>query len=96
MSGEGVRRDWRREGDKVIVSLPKPVLGPATLLITFEQPMNARGGVIHPGEVTPVGVQDERGFVEVVSPIQVKSEGLKAEGSLLKLDPSSCPPSCAC
>ncbi|MFA7234301.1 MAG: hypothetical protein WC076_09330 [Terrimicrobiaceae bacterium] len=89
--GQNVRRDWRREGNQVIVSLHQPVLGAATLLVTFEQPMSARGGTIKPGEVRPLGVQGERGFVRVVSPLQVKSRVLKADGALLKLDPLELP-----
>ncbi|HTU01520.1 MAG TPA: hypothetical protein VMG58_06875, partial [Candidatus Sulfotelmatobacter sp.] len=34
--GQNVQRDWRREGNQVIVSLHRPVLGGATLLVTFE------------------------------------------------------------
>lgn len=89
--GQGVRRDWRRQGNQVIVSLHQPVLGAATLLITFEQPMSARGGVIKPGEVRPLGVQGERGFVQVVSPLQVKYGVKKAEGGLLKMEPLELP-----
>ena len=89
--GQNVRRDWRREGNQVIVSLHQPVLGAATLLVTFEQPMSARGGMIAPGEVRPIGVQGERGFLQVVSPLQVKSDVLKAEGALLKLEPLELP-----
>jgi hypothetical protein len=89
--GQNVRRDWRREGNQVIVSLHQPVLGAATLLVTFEQPMSARGGLIKPGEVRPIGVQSERGFVQVVSPLQVKSQVVKAEGALLKLEPLELP-----
>lgn len=89
--GQNVRRDWRRDGDQIVVSLHQPVLGPGTLLVTFEQPMSARGGVIHPGEVRPLGVQSERGFVQVVSPLQVKSNVRKAEGGLLKLEPLELP-----
>jgi hypothetical protein len=89
--GQNVRRDWRREGNQVIVSLHQPVLGAATVLVTFEQPMSARGGDIKPGEVRPLGVQGERGFVQVVSPLQVKIQALKAEGSLLKLEPLELP-----
>ncbi|MEI6493814.1 MAG: hypothetical protein WCO94_14795, partial [Verrucomicrobiota bacterium] len=89
--GQNVRRDWRREGNQVIVSLHQPVLGAATLLITFEQPMSARGGVIKPGEVRALGVQGERGFVQVVSPLQVKTQILKADGALLKLEPLELP-----
>lgn len=91
VTGQNIRRDWRREGDEIIVSLHQPVLGPATVLITFEQPMSARGGVIDPGEVQPLGVQSERGYVQVVSPLQVKSKVLKADGGLLRLEPSELP-----
>jgi hypothetical protein len=89
--GQNVRRDWRREGDQVIVALHQPVLGAATLLITFEQPMSARGGTIQPGVVRPLGVQAERGFVQVVSPLQVKHAVKRADGALLKLEPMELP-----
>ncbi|HVS54595.1 MAG TPA: hypothetical protein VHD62_19725 [Opitutaceae bacterium] len=91
VTGQNVRRDWRREGDQVIVSLHQPVLGAATLLITFEQPMSARGGAIRPGEVRPLGVQAERGFIQVVSPLQVKHEIRRADGGLLKLESAELP-----
>ncbi len=91
ITGQNVRRDWRREGDQVIVSLHQPVLGAATLLLTFEQPMSARGGVITPGVVRPLGVESERGFLQVVSPLQVKHEIRRAEGALLKLEPTELP-----
>jgi hypothetical protein len=87
IDGQGVR-GWRREGDTVIVALDKPSLGAATVLLTFEQPLAARGGVIHPGEIHPVGVQGERGFIQVVSPFQIRQSVVKAEGKLLKLEPT--------
>ncbi|HEX2855447.1 MAG TPA: hypothetical protein VHO24_19585 [Opitutaceae bacterium] len=89
--GQNVRRDWRREGNQVIVTLHQPVLGAATLLITFEQPMSARGGTIRPGELRPLGVQSERGFLQVVSPLQVKHKINTADGGLLKLEPLELP-----
>lgn len=89
--GQNVRRDWRREGNQVIVTLHQPVLGAATLLITFEQPMSARGGTIRPGELRPLGVQSERGFLQVVSPLQVKHTINTADGGLLKLEPLELP-----
>jgi hypothetical protein len=89
--GQNVRRDWRREGNQVVITLHQSVLGAATVLITFEQPMSARGGTIHPGEVRPLGVQNERGFVQVVSPLQVKHSISRAEGGLLKLEPLELP-----
>jgi hypothetical protein len=82
VTGQNVGRDWRRDGNTVIVPLSRPVLGTGTLLLTFEQPMNARGGTLSPGEVKPLDVQGERGFVQVVSPLQVNqkstSEGVLA------------------
>jgi len=89
--GQNVQRDWRRDGDQVIVSLHQPVLGGATLLVTFEQPMSARGGTISPGQVRPLGVQAERGYIEVVSPLQVKTSILRAEGGLLRLESTELP-----
>jgi hypothetical protein len=91
VSGQNVGRDWRREGDVVIVPLSRPVLGAGTILLTFEQSMNARGGTISPGEIKPLNVQGERGYVQVVSPLQVKHQVTKSEGALLKLDPSELP-----
>jgi hypothetical protein len=89
--GQNVRRDWRREGNQVVVALHQPVLGAATLLVTFEEPMSARGGVVRPGEVRPLGVQAERGYLQVVSPLQVKHEVRTATGGLLRLEPLELP-----
>lgn len=90
VTGQNVGRDWRREGDTVIVPLSRPLLGAGTLLLTFEQPMNPRGGGVSPGEVRPLGVQGERGFVQVVSPLQVNHKET-TDGALLKIDPSEIP-----
>jgi DNA-binding response OmpR family regulator len=53
--------------------------------------MSARGGAIQPGQVRPLGVQAERGYVQVVSPAQVKHEVRKADGGLLRLEPLELP-----
>ncbi|MGD9417701.1 MAG: hypothetical protein Q7R22_002080 [Verrucomicrobiota bacterium JB025] len=90
VTGQNVGRDWRRDGNVVIVPLSSPVLGAGTLLLTFEQPMNSMGGTFSPGEVKPLGVQGERGYVQVVSPLQVKHEST-SEGGLLEIDASELP-----
>ncbi len=90
VTGLNVGRDWRRDGNTVIVPLSRPVLGASTLLLTFEQPMNSRGGTLSPGEVEPMGVQGERGFVQVVSPLQVNQKST-SEGALLAIDPTEIP-----
>jgi hypothetical protein len=89
VTGQNVGRDWRRDGNTVIVPLSRPVLGAGTLLLTFEQPMSARGGTLSPGEVRPLDVQGERGFVQIVSPLQVNHKST-SEG-VLAIDPSEIP-----
>ncbi len=91
VTGQNVGRDWRREGNTVIVPLSRPVLGTGTVLLTFEQPMSARGGDLTPGEVRPLEVQGERGYVQVVSPLQVKFAKPVSEGPLLAIDPTELP-----
>lgn len=91
VTGQNVGRDWRREGNVVIVPLSRPVLGTGTVLLTFEQPMSARGGTLTPGEVRPLDVQGERGYVQVVSPLQVNFDKPTSEGPLLAIDPSELP-----
>ena len=90
VTGQNVGRDWRRDGNTVIIPLSRPVLGTGTVLLTFEQPMNSLGGNLSPGEVKPLGVQGERGFVQVVSPLQVNHDST-SEGALLAIDPSELP-----
>src|SRR6185369_8627031 len=41
--------------------------------------------------VKPLGVSAERGYLQVVSPVQVKTTIAKAEGNLLKLEPLELP-----
>ena len=52
---------------------------------------DGRGGTIQPGQVRPLGVQAERGYVQVVSPAQVKHEIRQTAGGLLKLEPLELP-----
>ena len=84
-------RTWRRDGDTLIVSLQQPILGAYTLLVTFEEKPNVADGSFQAGLVTPLGVQGDRGFVEVVSPVQVEMESLLVSSQLLVLDPLELP-----
>lgn len=90
VEGQNVRT-WRREGDKLIVSLHQPVIGPSTLLVTFEETIPTAGGSLEAGRVAPLGVADERGYIEVVSPGQVKIAVEKISPELLALDPLELP-----
>lgn len=91
VTGQNVGLDRREEGDALVIPLTRPVLGAGTLLVTFEQPMSSRGGDIALADVRPLDVQSERGFVQVVSPLQVTDKITRSEGAVLKLDPSELP-----
>ncbi len=92
VTGQNTGRDWRREGDTLVIPLSRPLAGAATLLVTYEQPMSARGGTLAAGVVRPLAVQAERGFIHVVSPEQVKHDVTAEEGPLLAIDASELPP----
>jgi hypothetical protein len=79
-------RTWRREGDTLFVSLQQPILGAYTLLVTFEEKPNAADGSFQAGQVAPLGVQGDRGYIEVVSPVQVEMDSLLVSSQLLVLD----------
>ncbi|MFO0944123.1 MAG: hypothetical protein U0930_25725 [Pirellulales bacterium] len=83
-------RSWRREGDVLIVSLHRPVLGTYTLLLTFEEKPKA-DGVFQAGLVSPLEVQGDRGFIQVVSPVLVELQPQLVSPQLLVLDPLELP-----
>ncbi|MDB4358754.1 hypothetical protein N9Z18_00775 [Verrucomicrobiales bacterium] len=79
-------RTFRQEDGVLKVSLHQPVIGSYTLLVTFEEKIDSNGGVLLPGRVVPLDVEGERGYVQVVSPMQVKMDTKVASDGLLKLD----------
>ncbi|MFO0977902.1 MAG: hypothetical protein U0996_15970 [Planctomycetaceae bacterium] len=90
VEGQNVRT-WRREADTLIVTLHQPVMGAYTLLVTFEEKPDKASGTFQAGRVSPTGVQGERGYVQVVSPMQVEIETVNVSESLLTLDPLELP-----
>lgn len=92
ITGQNISHEWRREGNVLVVPLSRPLLGSGTMLLTFEQPIAAVGGTITPGEIRPLQVQSERGFIQVVSPLQVNHEVIAKTGSVLSLQASELPP----
>ncbi len=92
VEGQNVQ-GWRRDEatGQLVITLHQPTLGAATLLLTFEQPIDTGSASLHPGQVKPVGVQSERGFIQVVSPSQVRHEITAASPGLLKLSPLELP-----
>ena len=90
VDGQNVQ-DSRRDGDTLIVSLHQPVIGPYTLLVTFEEKPSESDGTFAPGQVAPLGVQGERGYIQIVSPMQVESETVSISDGMLVLDPLELP-----
>ena len=90
VDGQNVQ-DSRRDGDTLIVSLHQPVLGPYTLLVTFEEKPSDADGTFSPGQVAPLRVQGERGYIQIVSPMQVECETLSMSDGMLVLDPLELP-----
>lgn len=90
VDGQDVRT-WRREADTLIVSLHQPVMGAYTLLVTFEEKPDKDKSTFQAGQVSPTGVQGERGYIQVVSPMQVEIETEAISNDMLKLDPLELP-----
>lgn len=85
VDGQDVRT-WRREGDTLIVSLHQGVMGAYTLLVTFEEKPDEGNSTFQAGQIAPIDVQGERGFIQVVSPMQVEMETVSISDDMLKLD----------
>lgn len=90
VDGQDVRT-WRREGDALIITLNQGVMGASTVLVTFEEKTKANQPSFQAGVITPLDVQSERGYVQVVSPMQFKIESTSVSDELLKLDPLELP-----
>ncbi len=90
VDGQNVRT-WRRDADTLIVSLHQPVMGAYTLLVTFEEKPDTSKNTFEAGQVVPIGVQGERGYIQVVSPMQVEIETISISDGMLKLDPLELP-----
>jgi hypothetical protein len=84
-------RTWRREGDMLIVSLHQPIMGAYTLLVTVEEKPDESDGSFKAGQISPADVQGERGYIQVVSPMQVEITTLSISDDMLKLDPLELP-----
>jgi hypothetical protein len=90
IDGQSVRT-WRREGETLIVSLHQPVMGAYTLLVTFQEKPDRDNGSFRAAQVAPLDVQGERGYIQVVSPMQVEITTIAVSADLLKLDPLELP-----
>ena len=90
VEGQDVQDD-RRTGDLLTVTLHQPVMGSYMLLVTFEEKPDAETGRFLPGSVQPLEVQGERGYIHVVSSMQVEMETVGVGAGMLSLDPLELP-----
>ncbi len=84
-------RGWQREGDVLKVALQQPILGTYTLLLTWQEALPAENAAIRPGAAQPLNAASERGFLQVVSPMQLTVQVAKLSPGLLSLDPMELP-----
>ena len=92
ITGQNIGHEWRREGNVLVVPLSRHLLGAGTMLLSFEQPIQSAGGEIFPGEIRPLNVQAESGYVQVVSPLQVDFQVSQNTGNVLPLQANELPP----
>lgn len=85
VDGQDIRA-WRREDDTLTVTLHQPVMGAFTLLVTFDENPGEGGGTFQAGQIRPQEVQSERGYIQVVSPMQVDLETQTVSDGMLVLD----------
>ena len=90
VEGQDVQ-DHRRSGDVLTVTLHQPVMGSYMLLVTFEEKPDTETGRFLPGAVEPLEVQGERGYIHVVSSIQVEMKTGQVSAGVLSLDPLEIP-----
>ncbi len=88
VDGQDVR-SWRQENDVLVVTLHQPVMGAYTMLVTFEE--RPEGGLFQAGQVAPLDVEGERGYIQVVSPMQVALQTRSIPEDILVLDPLELP-----
>ncbi|MEZ6077351.1 MAG: hypothetical protein R3C56_17275 [Pirellulaceae bacterium] len=66
-------------------------MGAYTLLLTFEEKPEKGNSSFQAGQIAPLGVQSERGYIQVVSATQVDLKTTSISPEILKLDPLELP-----
>lgn len=94
VSCNDLRHDKVVEDNQYVLTLQKGVIGLVTVLVTFELPLVAEDGSkakINVGEVAPLNVASESGYLQVVNPVQANSQIGEVSSKLLKLNPTELP-----
>ena len=84
---------WTRDKDVCTVRLMSRVMGDYTLLITYDRPLNYRGGDLQIGEIEMIGTESEMGFVAVATGASLKlEEGADMPPTLIRIGRDEIPP----
>lgn len=84
---------WKRESDVCTVRLMSRVIGDYTLLITYDRPLNYRGGDLQIGEIEMIETESEMGFVAVATGASLKlEEGCNMPQTLIRIGRDEIPP----
>lgn len=65
---------WTRDKDVCTVKLMNRVIGDYTLLITYDRPLNYRGGDLQIGEIEMIDTESEMGFIAIATSASLKLE----------------------
>ena len=68
---------WTREKDVCTVKLMNRVIGDYTLLITYDRPLNYKGGDLQIGEIEMIDTESEMGYLAIATAASLKLEETK-------------------
>lgn len=78
-------------GTELVVNLQRSIMGASTVLITYEEIVDRESVEISPGQIVPMEVEGERGFVQVVSDGLVSTEVDLSGDSVFELTAAELP-----
>ncbi|MGC8743060.1 MAG: hypothetical protein ACP5T0_04180 [Verrucomicrobiia bacterium] len=86
-------RSWKKIDTNVYeVNLHLPVYGAYTILATFDRQFDSNSNAVSCVGIAPLGVQNERGTIIIVSEYQFEVNPIKTTAGVLQLDPAEISP----
>lgn len=84
-------RNWRTTTNGYELTLQRPVVGPYTLLVTYERPFQAQGDTLAFTGARPLDARVEQGHTLLVSTHQFQVNPRIVAGALLPVEPAEVP-----
>jgi hypothetical protein len=76
---------WTREKDVCTVKLMNRVIGDYTLLITYDRPLNYKGGDLQIGEIEMIETESEMGYLAIATAASLKLDPLEMPQTLIRI-----------